>query len=1229
MSQNLGLKMAMRPSPADHLMRQREKAQQERAKLIKKNQEKQNQPRNVGFPQLRRTTEKDDRIEQLLGPHSAIVNSLSRDTDLLGVISQPQTPLPSRFGEDDFFYNKPANDGRNGIRPNHPIQNFKKKPPSKPQEPSKNSQNLKQPLPVQNADHSTSKSLSHQEPTQNQQPKSENMQIKKEIPVLPKAKKVTKSSQPKSPHSSSSDHEATSNKSTPSPKPSNEKPKPLGNSTKQFTPPNGVNRPPRKNLEKLTIPSGQNEVHKETQSVDDIFKEMTHLELPLTAISTPQKDEHFPFPNSVIGRSFCELKNLQSKLSKCPIITNDFKKDDLELDIPLVAPIEPLITPPETPIKPPLAAKQEKNDDIILRDLTVSDDSEDEVEKELIEPIKISECPPRKDTRDNKAPVKEPRSPMSSDSSSSESGNDSDSSSDDSNSSSNSDDDEEEEKDQVRVDRVKSPSKSPAHDKSSNSTSWKLENFLPGDKCPKPSPIVSDHSDDNKELLDKICLEFIHKSPTNSIEKSPNEQLHSDTSSSSSSSSGGSSPQSIHSPAESIPSKSPLVNGIAPTKKISLHSDNSDSEIDVVNTPQKKVSLMPQSDSGVAKCLNFADPNKSTSGRLSSPHKPTLARLMSPKKPTSGRQSSPNKPISGRLSSKRLSSGSGSIIGLVSSDEEDENDGPRNNNNMELNLQDIIDSVGTKHTPLSPIHQEPEKVPPKSPCLKTTVNKDALKFNDGKPSIVVRLNFKNVEHLIKNRIKKSPYRDKVGIKCEELKQKSPYPIIKSPDHKHDKFIDETANTEPQEMDLDTDSEMANVHIEDYSSKNVSSYSSSPLNDKCWKPSDKISIKRKENAPEKVFTKRRKITPKTNNKSTETAQQEKDSHEDDHKWDRKRPLRSTESKGPLSNSSSSSHTDKPEFELVEDLNGQANSDAHPSSVETIFNREGDGDHETFSRKPVRKPDEPLESSDIHRSRARDLKHQADELAKRLKHHPDFTDRIAMYLLYTESMSSFVLCGYAMEKEERKATDVYKMYSDTFNLISHICKIRPSAETSETEKKLAVLIYRIQSILCFKLYKMKKNEALKFKKIIDEHNKTSSSKQPAHAPSPHWNNRSTPSPMSPSPSPAGSDGSIRSQDSGYTPSKLPNGNISTQPTMSSPGTVAVPQRIHSITQQYHSIVNYVVQCHEFWDQAESVYSDQKVVEFYGDIDDQCGSLTLHSSVPDLVYYVQIGLQKIKET
>lgn len=36
---------------------------------------------------------------------------------------------------------------------------------------------------------------------------------------------------------------------------------------------------------------------------------MTHLELPLTAISTPQKDEHFPFPNSVIVSLFILLNS--------------------------------------------------------------------------------------------------------------------------------------------------------------------------------------------------------------------------------------------------------------------------------------------------------------------------------------------------------------------------------------------------------------------------------------------------------------------------------------------------------------------------------------------------------------------------------------------------------------------------------------------------------------------------------------------------------------------------------------------------------------------------------------------------------------------------------------------------------------------------------------------------------------------------------------------------------
>ena len=1197
MSQNLGLKMAMRPSQMD-LMREKERAQRERARM-------RTEEKNVHIPVFsppRRTTEKDDRIEQLLGPHSAIIKSLTMDN--VGISSQPQTPLPNRS---KFFDSHPKKtevkkNGYRPLQPNATTQKLPSKPLSKPissaPEMSRNSQNSTESFKPPLMD-SNSKSSSHSpdsSKSQSHQPKSSNnIQGKKEICVHSKSKKPTKHSSHKSPHSSSSssDHESNHIKSTPPSPPKllpSDKPKPLGNSTKQFPPPNGINRPPRNKLPKLSISSGQNEVHKD---VDAILQEMTNLKQPLTAISTPQKADHFPFPNSLMGRNQPLLKNFPEQLSKIPLKSNDIKTEANEepLDISLVSPIEPLITPPETPIKSALSKPYSEKNDNIHEDLVVSE-SEDEIKEEI---NTVTECPSRKDPcKGTRAPVKEPRSSMSSDdSSSSESGNESDSSSDDSDSSSEEEEEEEEDeiKAKVKLEKLRTPPKSPVQEKTSNSLTWSLGNFMSkvnGDKYPKPPSVGSDDRNDNDELLQDI-VEKIIKSPgesftanktPNSIEKSPYQEPHSHSSSQGD----------FHSPpsVQSTPSKS-LKNGITPSKKSS--SDNSDSEIDVVNTPLKKVSLLSPLDQGVAKCLNFDS--------------------------HSNRQRIEN------VRNKRQSS-DGSILGSLSSDNEEEETIDNNNDSM-CNLQEIIHSVGTNRVPLSPIPHEPEKVPKNSPCVKTDVNKDSLKYNDGKPSIVVRLDIKNFAHLFKDRIKKSPYRDKVGIdsKCKEESQKSSYPSVDnrlSLNNLESSFQDKTANTEPVEMDLDTDSEMANGHIEDYTNS-VSTLSSTTRNfsdNKCSKYSDKISIKRKQNEADKLFSKRRKSMSKTTNRSTETAQKEKNSHEDDHKWDRKHPHRSG-STDRLRNSSSSSQTDtdKPsEFELVEELNAQTNSDAHPSSVENIFNREGDLEitHEPIIRKQIKRPDEPLESNDVYLLRARELKHQADNL----------TDRTAKYLLYTESMLSFILCGCAMEKEQRKATDIYRMYSDSFKLISHIYRIRHSAETSDTEKKLAVLIYRIQSILSYKLYKLKKGEALKFKKIIDDHNKSTSSKPPAHAPSPLWNNRSTPSPMSPS----GSVGSVGSQGStgDFTPSKLPNGNISSQSTMSSPGTVAVPQRIHSITQQYLSNINNIVQCHEFWDQAEAVYSDYK--EFYEDIDYQCGSLTIYSSVPDLVYYVQTGLQKIKD-
>ena len=52
---------------------------------------------------------------------------------------------------------------------------------------------------------------------------------------------------------------------------------------------------------------------------------------------------------------------------------------------------------------------------------------------------------------------------------------------------------------------------------------------------------------------------------------------------------------------------------------------------------------------------------------------------------------------------------------------------------------------------------------------------------------------------------------------------------------------------------------------------------------------------------------------------------------------------------------------------------------------------------------------------------------------------------------------------------------------------------------------------------------------------------------------------------------------------TPSKSTNGTSSAP--LAPAGHVVVPKRIHTITQRYLTSTNYLVSCHELWDQADS--------------------------------------------
>ena len=141
----------------------------------------------------------------------------------------------------------------------------------------------------------------------------------------------------------------------------------------------------------------------------------------------------------------------------------------------------------------------------------------------------------------------------------------------------------------------------------------------------------------------------------------------------------------------------------------------------------------------------------------------------------------------------------------------------------------------------------------------------------------------------------------------------------------------------------------------------------------------------------------------------------------------------------------------------------------------------------------------------------------------------------------------------------------------------------------DSKLTILSYRCQSLLYLKLYKLRKNELKEISQKLEELLKNASDMQS----SPVGNGGG-----SPTPSPAGSEGSVCSKSSGYTSAgELPmsgsaarqHGNItggvltppSHNPGISAGGTMSVP---HTLMQKQYNYSNYLTLCHDLWDNAE---------------------------------------------
>ncbi|XP_030354407.1 AF4/FMR2 family member 2 isoform X3 [Strigops habroptila] len=255
----------------------------------------------------------------------------------------------------------------------------------------------------------------------------------------------------------------------------------------------------------------------------------------------------------------------------------------------------------------------------------------------------------------------------------------------------------------------------------------------------------------------------------------------------------------------------------------------------------------------------------------------------------------------------------------------------------------------------------------------------------------------------------------------------------------------------------------------------------------------------------------------------------------------------------------------------------------------------------SRRPKITFDDVLHNADYYMQEAKKLKHKADALL----------EKFGKAVNYADAALSFIECGNAMERDPLEAKSPYTMYSETVELIRYAMRLKNFTGSSATEgdKKLAVLCYRCLSLLYLRMFKLKKDHAMKYSRSLMEYFKNSS--KASQAPSPWGGNgksTETPSPMSLSPSPVSSAGSS----TGTTGS-------------SSAGTITIPQRIHHMAASHVNITNNVLRSYEHWDMADKLTKENK--EFFVDLDSVMGPLTQHSSMTNLVRYVRQGLHWLR--
>uniref|UniRef100_A0A8C1Y2L9 AF4/FMR2 family, member 2 n=1 Tax=Cyprinus carpio TaxID=7962 RepID=A0A8C1Y2L9_CYPCA len=246
---------------------------------------------------------------------------------------------------------------------------------------------------------------------------------------------------------------------------------------------------------------------------------------------------------------------------------------------------------------------------------------------------------------------------------------------------------------------------------------------------------------------------------------------------------------------------------------------------------------------------------------------------------------------------------------------------------------------------------------------------------------------------------------------------------------------------------------------------------------------------------------------------------------------------------------------------------------------------------------------VHNADYYMQEAKKLKHKADALM----------DKFGKAVNYADGALSFIECGNAMERDPLEAKSPYTMYSETVELIRYALRLKNFTNHSATiaEKKLAVLCNRCLSLLYLRMFKLKKDHAMKYSRSLMEYFKNSA--KSSQAPSPWGANgkyvTGTPSPMSLSSSPVSSVSS----------------STGVMGSSSASGSVAIPQRIHHMAASHVNITNNILRSYEHWETAEKLAQESQ--EFFLELDSVMEPLTQHSSMTELVRYIRQGLHWLR--